>query len=140
MAGELVIAAIWITQFSFLIYYRFSHAGKVCSGDYSSMGLLLQKEKAQEDNYDIYYMREEGKFFYYYFMTCVILILILVVIFIFISTFFMLGGAFVALRIVQEMIENAEILGDNIKNQTDKFKKQKEEHKSAEEKFKEQFR
>ena len=84
-------------------------------------------------------MREEGKFFYYYFMVCMILTLILIVIFIFLSTFFMLGGPFVALRIVQEMIDNAEILGDNIKKEADKFKKQKNGEKDAEAKFREQF-
>ena len=32
--AEVLVAAMWITQFSYVISYRFSHTGYVCSGDY----------------------------------------------------------------------------------------------------------
>ena len=33
--GGILISMLWIFQFSLLIYYRFSHVGKVCSGDFA---------------------------------------------------------------------------------------------------------
>lgn len=33
--GSKIVFLMWIAQFLMLINYRFSHCGKVCSGDYA---------------------------------------------------------------------------------------------------------
>ena len=38
--AEVLVAAMWITQFSYVISYRFSHTGYVCSGDYAEDQLI----------------------------------------------------------------------------------------------------
>mmetsp|Transcript_2717 Transcript_2717/g.4620 ORF Transcript_2717/g.4620 Transcript_2717/m.4620 type:complete len:102 (+) Transcript_2717:162-467(+) len=39
---EMIVTVIWLVQFGMVIQYRFSHTGKVCSGDY-----------AEEELYDL---------------------------------------------------------------------------------------
>ena len=67
---EGIVAAIWITQFILLIVYRFSHTGKVCSGDYSADSMIVDDLAKADEKYNIYYMRSEGDFFYFYVLCC----------------------------------------------------------------------
>ena len=93
-----------------LISYRYSHTGKVCSGDYSESELLTQDVKGgiyvEDDKYGDYYMREEGSFFYYYIYFCILISLMFIILSGLVgSCLFMMGSA-TGLKMFEEMVLN----------------------------------
>ena len=99
---EFIVTVGWLAQFITMITYRFSHTGRVCSGDYSSL-----PSQVAQTQYNIYYQRQEGDFFYYYCLCSAIAVLVFLALACCIGTILFMGGSFSALKFAESMIENA---------------------------------
>ena len=58
MGLSIVINIMWLTQFTLLLVFRYSHAGRVCSGDFET---YIPKD--DQVKYTKYYLHGEGNFF-----------------------------------------------------------------------------
>jgi hypothetical protein len=79
VALEILVAAMWITQFIFVLTYRFSHTGYVCSGDFAedqmirSLNANGRVDQALLDKFNQYYISNEGDFLYFYVIALLVL-------------------------------------------------------------------
>jgi len=65
-----------------VIIFRFSHTGKVCSGDFAEImgsGTIDGQPQDIDSVYNKFFMREEGDFFYYYVMAWGIFYIIFII-------------------------------------------------------------
>lgn len=46
---EIVVAALWVIQLSMVLAYRFSHSGKVCSGDFAALEMIKEDAYLEKD-------------------------------------------------------------------------------------------
>ena len=124
---EVCVTATWLTQFIMLINYRFSHTGKVCSGDYAIDEMSDDAQFEENKKFNIYYLLEEGKFFYYYLIS----LAILSGVFVFLAccmggvTFF--SGSFVSLKFIEQAISGMEDIPGMMKPKS-KEEKEKDEY------------
>ena len=76
---EILVATTWITQFILLLKYRFSHTGYVCSGDFAedqmirSLNTNGKVSQSMLDQYNQYYISNEGDFLYFYVVALLVL-------------------------------------------------------------------
>ena len=106
-----------IVLFTLLYIYRFSHVGKVCSGDYKYY--VLTEDGNPNNDYDMYFLKSEGNFFYYYSM---ILMWIAAIVF-FLAT---VGGIIVMIMGAMESLGNIEEFVKNMDSIPEMMKKQQE--------------
>ena len=64
-----------LVMFVWMMFARFSHPGRVCSGDFDDFLEQALEEKFVEGQFDQYYLREEGKFFFVYTILMLVLTL-----------------------------------------------------------------
>lgn len=70
--ASFLINVMWMAQFAMLLVFRFSHPGKVCSGDYKKYNVDENaKDEAsgrynRDEQFDKYFLTSQGAFFYYY--------------------------------------------------------------------------
>ena len=105
--GKLIFV-MWVTQFYYLVNYRFSHVGKVCSGDYAQIEILDGEALESVKKYQIYYLISEGNFFKYYALSCLfgsIFIILLAGCF---GTIMFKTGSFAATVMLSQAFENME--------------------------------
>jgi hypothetical protein len=149
---EIVVAAVWLTQFIMLIVYRFSHTGKVCSGDYTADSMINSSDVSGSDQkYNVYYLRQEGDFFYYYIISIAYVLLGLVVLAICLGSILFMAGSFTALTFADNILSNFDNLPEMMRggapggpgrgSNDNNFKKaDDDEEKSEEQKFAEEFK
>ena len=70
-----------LTQFLLLLCARFSHSGRVCSGDFREyiLGVGGRREDGRgryDDRFDKYFLDSAGNFFYYYSIFCLSAVLV----------------------------------------------------------------
>ena len=76
---EIAVATTWITQFIYVLVYRFSHTGYVCSGDFAEDQMIRSLNtngkvvQATLDQYNQYYISNEGDFLYFYVVALIVI-------------------------------------------------------------------
>ena len=109
---EVVIGLLWVIQVLMLLSYRFSHTGKVCSGDYAELELINDQNYLTDDKYNEYYIRDEGDFLYYYMVACLILGIVILFLACFVGSMIFMGGSFAALNSIDQILKNIDKLPD----------------------------
>ena len=107
---EVIVAAVWIVQLSMVVSYRFSHTGKVCSGDYAELELMSDTPYLTDDKYVEFYVKEEGDFLYYYIMSIIIFFFVILALACLVGSCLFMGGSMTALKMVEEMLQNIDNL------------------------------
>ena len=136
---EIIVAIIWLTQFIMAIVYRFSHTGKVCSGDYSKDQMINEDTEVADSKYNIYYLRQEGDFLYYYMVTCGVVLLIFLILACCVGTILFGAGSLAALKMAEGILMNLDNLPEMMRQggppppSDNRFRRQPEEQKFEDE-------
>ena len=108
---ELIVALVWIAQVYLVISYRYSHTGKVCSGDYAELELMNDSQTLTDDKYVDYFLKEEGDFLHYYMISIVIFFFFVLGLACLIGSCLFMGGSFISLKMIEEtLLKNLEQL------------------------------
>ena len=123
---EVMVAATWITQFIMLLTYRFSHTGYVCSGDFAEDQMIRSLNtngkvvQAELDQYNQYYISNEGDFLYFYVWALVAMFIIFFVSAICMgSCLFFLGSA-TSLQLVEQTLKEFDKIPEMMKEKAAK--------------------
>mmetsp|Transcript_2825 Transcript_2825/g.4828 ORF Transcript_2825/g.4828 Transcript_2825/m.4828 type:complete len:179 (+) Transcript_2825:131-667(+) len=101
---DVLVNLAWISQFLWLIATRFSHAGQVCSGDYSDFYLFAKEDDVliyeQGGIYEEFYSRKEGAFMYYFVIVSLSLTLCLLTIILSYGAFMFKVSGFLSIAVI----------------------------------------
>ena len=102
-----------IVLFTLLYMYRYSHVGKVCSGDYKYY--VLGEDGNPNNSYDQYFLKSEGNFFYYYSMILIWLVSIVFFLATIGGLIVMITGALESLGNIEEFVQTMDSVPEMMK-------------------------